>query len=56
MGHNISEIIEQYLKRVLDQNRKEILEFKLSEIADKIQCVTSQIKYVINKRFKIERG
>ncbi|MCY7912215.1 MULTISPECIES: CtsR family transcriptional regulator, partial [Bacillati] len=31
MGHNISDIIEQYLKQVLDQNGKEILEIKRSE-------------------------
>ncbi|MDZ5672724.1 transcriptional regulator CtsR [Bacillus stercoris] len=56
MGHNISDIIEQYLKRVLDQNGKEILEIKRSEIADKFQCVPSQINYVINTRFTSERG
>lgn len=56
MGHNISDIIEQYLKQVLDQNGKEILEIKRSEIADKFQCVPSQINYVINTRFTSERG
>jgi transcriptional regulator of stress and heat shock response len=56
VGHNISDIIEQYLKRVLDQNGKEILEIKRSEIADKFQCVPSQINYVINTRFTSERG
>ncbi|MFE9945818.1 transcriptional regulator CtsR [Bacillus velezensis] len=56
MGHNISDIIEQYLKQVLDQNGKEILEIKRNEIADKFQCVPSQINYVINTRFTSERG
>jgi len=56
VGHNISDIIEQYLKQVLDQNGKEILEIKRSEIADKFQCVPSQINYVINTRFTSERG
>ncbi|MBT2575765.1 transcriptional regulator CtsR [Bacillus sp. ISL-51] len=56
MGHNISDIIEQYLKQVLDQNGREILEIKRSEIADKFQCVPSQINYVINTRFTSERG
>jgi transcriptional regulator of stress and heat shock response len=53
---NISDIIEQYLKHVLDNSGKEIVEIKRSEIADKFQCVPSQINYVINTRFTIERG
>lgn len=53
---NISDIIEQYLKQVLDTSGKEIVEIKRSEIADKFQCVPSQINYVINTRFTIERG
>ena len=53
---NVSDIIEQYLKKVLDSSGKEIVEIKRSEIADKFQCVPSQINYVINTRFTIERG
>lgn len=53
---NISDIIEQYLKNVLDSSGKEIVEIKRSEIADRFQCVPSQINYVINTRFTIERG
>ncbi|WP_197970029.1 CtsR family transcriptional regulator [Mesobacillus harenae] len=37
-------------------NEQEIVEIKRSEIADKFQCVPSQINYVINTRFTIERG
>ncbi len=53
---NISDIIEQYLKKVLDNSGREIVEIKRSEIADRFQCVPSQINYVINTRFTIERG
>lgn len=53
---NISDIIETYLKEVLEISQKDILEIKRSEIADKFQCVPSQINYVINTRFTIERG
>ncbi|WP_369795720.1 CtsR family transcriptional regulator [Anoxybacillus sp. KU2-6(11)] len=35
---------------------KDIVEIKRSEIADKFQCVPSQINYVINTRFTLERG
>ncbi|WP_042353228.1 CtsR family transcriptional regulator [Bacillus massiliigorillae] len=53
---NISDIIENYLKQVLNQSEKEIVIIKRSEIADKFQCVPSQINYVINTRFTTEKG
>ncbi len=53
---NISDIIENYLKQVLEMSEREIVEIKRSEIADKFQCVPSQINYVINTRFTIEKG
>lgn len=53
---NISDVIEHYLKQVLEMSEKEIVEIKRSEIADKFQCVPSQINYVINTRFTIEKG
>jgi transcriptional regulator of stress and heat shock response len=53
---NISDIIEKYLKQVLEMSEQEHVEIKRNEIADKFQCVPSQINYVINTRFTIERG
>ncbi|CAM4345607.1 CtsR family transcriptional regulator [Bacillus manliponensis] len=53
---NISDIIEQYLKQVIDLSGNNIIEIKRSEIADKFDCVPSQINYVINTRFTLERG
>ncbi|GMB09971.1 transcriptional regulator [Thermolongibacillus altinsuensis] len=53
---NISDVIEQYLKQVLSMSGRDIVEIKRSEIADKFQCVPSQINYVINTRFTLERG
>ncbi|WP_339148325.1 MULTISPECIES: CtsR family transcriptional regulator [unclassified Sutcliffiella] len=53
---NISDVIEQYLKQVLERSRENSAEIKRSEIADKFECVPSQINYVINTRFTIERG
>ncbi|EAD0634817.1 CtsR family transcriptional regulator [Listeria monocytogenes] len=51
---NISDIIEAYLKQVLESS--EAVEIKRNEIADKFECVPSQINYVINTRFTMERG
>lgn len=53
---NISDIIENYLKQVLEMSEREVVEIKRNEIADKFQCVPSQINYVINTRFTIEKG
>ncbi|HLU22562.1 MAG TPA: CtsR family transcriptional regulator [Bacillaceae bacterium] len=53
---NISDVIESYLKKVLELSDSEIIEIKRNEIADKFQCVPSQINYVINTRFTIEKG
>ncbi|MEW9502684.1 CtsR family transcriptional regulator [Jeotgalibacillus marinus] len=53
---NISDVIEIYLKKVLENSESEVVEIKRSEIADKFQCVPSQINYVINTRFTLERG
>ncbi|GAA0503268.1 CtsR family transcriptional regulator [Virgibacillus sp. MSP4-1] len=53
---NISDIIENYLKEVLKQSHQNAIEIKRSEIADRFQCVPSQINYVIKTRFTIEKG
>ena len=53
---NISDVIEKYLKEILMQSDKNLIEIKRSELANKFRCVPSQINYVINTRFTIERG
>lgn len=51
---NISDIIEKYIKEILDSS--DIIKLKRSELAEKFQCVPSQINYVLKTRFSIERG
>ncbi|MED0968430.1 MULTISPECIES: transcriptional regulator CtsR [Bacillus cereus group] len=53
---NISDIIEKYLKQVIDLSNNNVIEIKRNEIADQFDCVPSQINYVINTRFTLERG
>ncbi len=53
---SISDIIEQYLKKIIHDNEHKSIEIRRSELADLFQCVPSQINYVINTRFTIERG
>ncbi|WP_096186185.1 CtsR family transcriptional regulator [Evansella halocellulosilytica] len=53
---NISDVIEQYLKKIIEQSEHEGVEIKRSELAEKFDCVPSQINYVISTRFTVERG
>ncbi|WP_017473700.1 CtsR family transcriptional regulator [Amphibacillus jilinensis] len=53
---NISDIIEAHLKQIIENNQHNSIEIKRSEIADQFSCVPSQINYVINTRFTLERG
>ena len=53
-NQNMSDLIENYLKNVLHKN--ETVEIRRREIADRFNCVPSQINYVINTRFTIQQG
>ena len=53
---NISDIIEHYLKQAILQSEKGMIEIQRSEMADKFQCVPSQINYVISTRFSLQKG
>ncbi|KYG33965.1 CtsR family transcriptional regulator [Alkalihalobacillus trypoxylicola] len=53
---NISDIIENYLKKILLSSDGDIVEIKRSELARQFQCVPSQINYVIGTRFTVEKG
>ncbi|ARD48179.1 CtsR family transcriptional regulator [Sporosarcina sp. P37] len=53
---NISDIIEGYLKSIIEKEDSASIEIKRNEIAEKFQCVPSQINYVIKTRFTVERG
>ncbi|MDA9462667.1 CtsR family transcriptional regulator [Enterococcus mundtii] len=51
---NTSDLIESYIKKILEKN--EMIELRRIELADLFNCVPSQINYVINTRFTIQRG
>lgn len=53
---NISDIIEGYLKEFIEVSERDYIEIKRNEVAEKFQCVPSQINYVINTRFTADRG
>lgn len=53
---NVSDVIEHYLKTILNQQNRDLIEVKRSELAEQFQCVPSQINYVISTRFTMEKG
>ncbi|ATY83665.1 transcriptional regulator [Kyrpidia spormannii] len=53
---NITDLIEQHLKSILQQSRDGVVEIQRGELAEQFNCVPSQINYVISTRFTVERG
>jgi transcriptional regulator CtsR len=53
---NLADRIEEYLKRILEQTSEGFVVLQRSELADTFSCVPSQINYVLDTRFTIERG
>ena len=53
---NISDIIEGYLKEVIELHGQGHIEIKRNELAKQFACAPSQINYVINTRFTTEHG
>jgi len=52
---SLSDKIERYLLRLL-QDSPGLIEIQRNELADRFQCVPSQINYVLATRFSAERG
>lgn len=50
----LSNIIEDFIKEMLAENRE--IELQRNELANRFNCVPSQINYVISTRFSPERG
>lgn len=53
---NITDIIEHHLKQMLLESAEGSVEIQRNELADRFQCVPSQINYVISTRFTLEKG
>lgn len=52
----ISDVIEQFLKNIIDVSNDGEIELQRSTLAEQFQCVPSQINYVISTRFSIDKG
>ncbi len=54
MNKSISDVIEQFIMSSLDDN--DFIELSRNDLAKFFSCVPSQINYVLNTRFTINRG
>lgn len=52
----LSDVIESFLKDMLEQANENVLEIQRNELATIFNCAPSQINYVINTRFTLDRG
>lgn len=52
----ISDVIEHYLKQIIDNSANGAVEIQRNDLAEKFSCVPSQINYVISTRFTVEKG
>ncbi|MEW5919942.1 MAG: CtsR family transcriptional regulator [Bacillota bacterium] len=53
---NLADSMEYYLKRLLGMSASGYLEVKRKELAGKFHCVPSQVNYVLETRFTLEKG
>lgn len=52
----LSDIIEEFIKEMLRQSNKQMIEIKRNELANNFNCAPSQINYVLSTRFTIDKG
>jgi transcriptional regulator of stress and heat shock response len=52
----LSDIIEDFIKQMFNENRDNVIFIQRNELADQFRCAPSQINYVLTTRFTYERG
>lgn len=52
----LSDIIEEFIKQMFNENRDNVIFIQRNELADQFRCAPSQINYVLTTRFTYERG
>ncbi len=53
---NLSDYIERYLRKLLREANRSMIEVQRATLANRFRCVPSQINYVLKTRFTPERG
>lgn len=52
----LSDIIENFIKEMIDRNGGDQILIQRNELADQFRCAPSQINYVLTTRFTYEKG
>ncbi|CDF58933.1 CtsR family transcriptional regulator [Thermobrachium celere] len=52
----LSDIIEEFIKQMLESSEQNVLEIQRNELANIFNCAPSQINYVLTTRFTIDKG
>jgi len=52
----LSDIIESFIKELMNDDDKQFVEIQRNELANTFKCAPSQINYVLETRFTIDRG
>ncbi len=53
---SISDLIEKYLKNLIEASQQGQIEIQRNLLAEKFRCVPSQINYVLSTRFSLVHG
>ena len=52
----LSDIIEGFIKEMLENSEQNVLEIQRNELANLFNCAPSQINYVLTTRFTVDKG
>lgn len=52
----LSDIIEAFIKELLQDAEGQVIEIQRNELANTFNCAPSQINYVLTTRFSVEKG
>jgi transcriptional regulator CtsR len=52
----ISDLIEVFIKELLEDTNNRVVEIQRNELASYFQCAPSQINYVLTTRFTLDKG
>ncbi len=56
MHENLTNSIEQYILELLEDEQENFISLRRKELAERFECVPSQINYVLRSRFTPEQG
>ena len=56
MHENLTHSIEQYILELLESEQENFISLRRKELAERFECVPSQINYVLRSRFSPEQG